>query len=130
MVLATPSTPTTMKPHAKVPVHWWPAPMAFGSRPPASAPTSPIKLPATAVDVRKRCGTSWNTAPLPAPSAEKATTSSTTISQGCAGMVAAASMLAMTTTKTPISRRMPPTRSAIQPPATRSTLAATMMPAT
>ena len=46
-------------------------PIAFGTRPPPSAPISPIIEPATAVVSGQRSGTSWNSAPLPAPSAAK-----------------------------------------------------------
>jgi len=100
-----------------------------GRNPPARAPTSPIKLPATAVLDLKRRGTNWKTAPFPAPIAEKQTTRIATMIQGFAGIKLASTVVAtMTLPKTMIAR-MPPIRSAIHPPQTRRILAMMMIPA-
>jgi len=56
-----------MNPVEKDPVYCFDRPIALGMNPPPSAPISPIMLPAIAVVVGQRSGTSWKSEPLPIP---------------------------------------------------------------
>ena len=86
-------------------------PIAFGRKPPPRAPTSPIIEPATAVVSGQRSGTSWNSAPLPAPSAAKhSMNSSVVIATEVLAKPHSTSVIA-TSSSTPLSVVMPPTRS-------------------
>ncbi len=94
--------------------------MALGTRPPPRAPISPIIEPATAVDSGQRRGTSWNSAPLPAPSAAKHSSMSSVVSTSDDCVKPQASRLRPTATSTAVRVLMPPQRSEIQPPKIRS----------
>ncbi len=97
--------------------------MVAGTSPPPSAPISPIIEPATAVVVGHRSGTSWNKAPLPAPSAAKHTMKSKVVTASDFVAKLTANSEAATIASTSVSVFTPPHRSEIQPPATRKAAA-------
>ena len=86
-------------------------PIAFGMKPPPSAPTSPIIEPATAVVSGQRSGTSWNSAPLPAPSAAKHSMNSSVVAASELPAKPQATSEIATSTSTPLRVLMPPMRS-------------------
>ncbi len=94
--------------------------MALGTRPPPSAPISPIMEPATAVAAGQRRGTSWNSAPLPAPRAAKHRIISSVVSTSEPPDKPQATRVAATVSNTTFRVLTPPQRSEIQPPNTRS----------
>ncbi len=85
--------------------------MALGRMAPPSAPTSPIIEPATAVLVGQRKGTSWNRAPLPAPSAAKQNMNSSVVTNKVGAAVSIRNE-PTAASRTTVSTRMPPIRSA------------------
>ena len=85
--------------------------MAFGRKPPPSAPTSPIIEPATAVASGQRSGTNWNRAPLPAPRAAKHSMNSSVVTTSDEPAKPHISSVIATSTSTPDSVWMPPMRS-------------------
>lgn len=92
----------------------------MGRKPPPSAPISPIIEPATAVVSGQRKGTSWNSAPLPAPSAAKHSMKSKVVTASEPPARPHSVSVTATAPSTPDSVAMPPTRSEIQPPSTRT----------
>ena len=94
--------------------------MAFGTRPPPSAPISPIIEPATAVASGQRSGTNWNSAPLPAPRAEKHSITSNVVAASDLPARAQATSVPAMVSNTTVRVLTPPQRSEIQPPKTRS----------
>ena len=76
--------------------------------------------PATAVDAGQRSGTSWNSAPLPAPSAAKHSMNSSVVAVRLWSRLPHTTSVTITTASTPVSVLMPPQRSEIQPPKMRS----------
>ena len=101
-------------------MYWREKPMPLGMRPPPSAPISPIIEPATAVDSGQRSGTSWNSAPLPAPSAAKHTRNSSIVTGSEFSAKPHSTMLTAVMASTPVSVLTPPQWSDSQPPITRS----------
>ncbi len=89
-------------------------------KPPPSAPTSPIIEPATAVVSGQRSGTSWNSAPLPAPRPAKQSMKSSVVAASEPPLIPHSVSVAATATSTPESVLTPPMRSEIQPPTTRT----------
>ncbi len=82
----------------------------------------------TPISLRKRCGTSWNTEPLPVPSASIAITNSPSAAGSVAACGTPASASAATT-NTIIKALTPPMRSASAPPIGRTSDPAKTQPA-
>ncbi|MNR43055.1 hypothetical protein D3C85_1616400 [compost metagenome] len=87
-------------------------------------PAMPIRPVITPMLWRKRCGTSWNTAPLPAPRLSMATTNSARAAAELDRLKPTTVRHSEATVYITSRVRMPPMRSASAPPSGRSRLPA------
>jgi hypothetical protein len=99
------------KPVANVPVSPFSPPSRFGRKNPPTPPAAPTMPVMTPISWPKRCGTSWNTEPLPIPSRPMPRNSSTSATP-TGGSRAMPSIVAATPAYSTTSMRMPPKRSA------------------
>ncbi|MNV91179.1 hypothetical protein D3C71_1856470 [compost metagenome] len=99
-------------------------PSPAASRKPPIPPAMPIRPVITPISWRKRCGTSWNTAPLPAPKPSMALTNRARAAVALGRLKPTAAMPTAATLYIASRVRMPPKRSARAPPSGRIRLPA------
>src|SRR4029078_11240246 len=83
---ATTASPAKIRnPADELPVYFWAKPSDEARENPPTPPAKPTSPVITPISLRKRCGTSWNTAPLPIPSVPITTTNSVSAIGSVAG---------------------------------------------
>ncbi|MNV86616.1 hypothetical protein D3C71_1806660 [compost metagenome] len=100
------------------------APRPAARRNPPIPPAMPIRPVITPISRRKRCGTNWNTAPLPAPRPSMAVTNRASATVELDRLKPTAAMLSEATLYITSRERIPPMRSAKAPPSGRIRLPA------